>query len=904
MNAARKLFVMLLWILMLLPCEMIFAQIILHVAPDGNDAWSGNLQAPNANRTDGPFASLSGARDAIRKMKAAGQLKAPVRVLLHSGVYYLSETFTLEPQDSGTEQCPITYAAAPGAKPVVSGGRPIAGWHRHSETLWTTELPDVKAGKWNFRQLFVNGERRILARAPNEGYFRVAGNAPSLPDPITGKLTDVSKIAFRYAPTDIKPWLDLRRGNLMIFHNWKSGMLRIDRLDETTRTLFLTKPAQWPFQKRMRYIVENIFETLDAPGEWYLDDSTGILYYYPKPGEDMNTATIVAPVLEKIVEIAGKWEEGKYVEHIRFEGISFQHSNYVLEPEGHWPRQAETPTLPGAAIYARGARWCAIEKCEVAHVGNYAIMFHTGCSHNRIVQNHLHDLAAGGVRIGDYNIPKSDAEATSHNLISNNFIHDGCIMFHGAVGIWVGQSGHNVISHNEVCDLDYSGLSIGWTWGFGKSAAQRNIIEYNHIHHIGRGVLCDLGAIYTLGVSPGTKIHHNLIHHVWDWEEGYGASGIYLDEGSSEILVENNIVYYTTVGGFTLNYGRDNIVRNNIFAFGRDCQLGCGQGKKNGLCFTFERNIIYFKEGLAIRAPGEFNFKFDHNLYWHTAGKPLFLENFTFEQWQAKGLDQHSLVADPRFVNPEAGDFRLLPDSPAFKLGFQPIDISKAGLTGSPEWVNLPKQVKRPPTVIPRPFEFPPEFVDQDFEDVLVGARPLLGNVHEDGSGTVRVVDETAATGKHSLKITDAPDVKAVYDPRISYYPNVKEGIVRLSFDIRPEPGALISIAWRDRSTPFRIGPSLTIDALGNLKARDRKLLTLPLGQWTHMEIVCGLGTKATGSYELTVTLPNQPQQRFEKLPCDPKFTMLQWMGFNSDAREHTVFYLDNIKLEPLTERR
>ncbi len=854
----------------------------LYVAPDGKG---------------GALPTLQAARDAVRQMKAAEGLKEPVRIMLRAGVYYLPDSFTLEPEDSGTEACPVTYAACPNEKVVVSGGVVVGGWQRHDDRLWVTELPEARDEKWPFRQLFVNGERRTLARSPNEGFHRVQGNAPSMKDS-SGKEIDAAKIAFRYKPGDVKPWPDLRDGNIMVFHNWKSAQLRMDRLDEAADTLVLTRPGQWPFVKRERYLIENIFELLDAPGEWWLDVRKGRLFYYPLPGEDMAKAEVIAPRVAQIVVLAGRPEEGKYVEHVRFEGIAFMHSNVILEPEGHWPRQAVV-TIPTATIRAQGARSCAVEGCELAHLGNYAIWFERGCTNNRIVRNHIHELAAGGVRIGEQGIPKSENEATGFNLISNNFIHDAGKIFHGAVGIWVGQSGDNVISHNEICDIDYSGISVGWTWGFGKTVSHRNIIEYNYLHHIGRGMLCDLGAIYTLGVSPGTKVRNNLIHHVWDWEEGYGASGIYLDEGSSQIEVTNNVAYCTTVGGFVINFGRDNVVHNNILAFARDVQHWRGQGK-NGDCFTFERNIVYFNEGKVVRAPGPLNFKFDYNLYWDASGEPLvFLDNKSFEQWQALGMDAHSMVADPKFVNAAAFDFRLHPDSPAFKLGFKPIDVSRAGLEGPPEWRELPRRIQRPPTVIPKLYEPEPQLLDDGFETTPVGSRPQTMNVYEVGDkGTVRVVSETAASGQRSLKFVDSPGVKPAYEPHISFYPYLRSGMARITFALRPEKGAIIGIECRDRSHPYRVGPSLQVGPQGELKARDQRLMDLPLGEWTRFQLDFALGKKASGEYDLVVTPAGQAPARFEKLPCDPKFTALERFGFASLGTDHAVFYLDDMKLE------
>lgn len=872
-----------------------------YVAPHGNDAWSGTTEKPNASRTDGPLATLTGARDAIRKVKGSAGLAEPVTVVVQAGTYRLTEPFVLGPQDSGTAEGPITYAAAPGAKPVISGGCVLTGWKKKSKGLWVAELAEAKGRNWMFRQLWVNGKRATLARSPNEGYFRVVGKAAPIVDPATGKEMDSSKLAFRFKPGDLKQWPDLQDANVTVFFHWETGMLRIKSMDEATSTVTFTGEAmKWPFWGGQRYYVENAIEALDAPGEWYLDCDSGTLYYRPRPGEDLGKAEVVAPRLTQLVRLAGDTELGVPVEHVRFEGLSFQHCDYVLEPEGHCDWQAAC-TVP-AAIQANGASFCALERCEMAHIGPYAAWFQWGCKNNRLVANHIHDLGAGGVKIGEGGIAPTEATDTRGNEVSNNFIHDSGKVYYGAIGVWIGQSSDNIIAHNEICDQNYTAISCGWTWGYGPTKAHRNRIEDNYLHHIGQGKLCDMGAIYTLGTSPGTVIRGNLIHDVWDWEEGYGAGGIYPDEGSSQILIENNVAYNTASGGLTVHYGKNNIVRNNIFALGRDNQVYLGRRDMDSN-LTFERNIVYYVEGALFTR--ESDLAADNNVYWNTKGEPVvFLNGASLKQWQAKGLDVHSVVADPKFLNPRRFDFRLRPDSPALKLGFQPIDISKAGLTGPPELVKLARSIKRPPTVVPRRPQPRPLTLDDGFE--LSPAGVTAENAvtwGETSEARIRVTDETAASGKHSLKFTDAPGLDQTWNPHIWYSPHLLEGIVHCSFDLRVEKGAIVWVEWRDASDPYRVGPSLGVDVEGRLVARDKTLLTLPFGQWVHFEIVCGLGTKTTGTYDVTVTIPGQRPQPYLRLPCDPTCKQLEWLGFVSDANDHAVFYLDNLKLRPKPTR-
>jgi parallel beta-helix repeat protein len=247
------------------------------------------------------------------------------------------------------------------------------------------------------------------------------------------------------------------------------------------------------------------------------------------------------------------------------------------------------------------------------------------------------------------------------------------------VGVWIGQSSGNTVAHNEIADTFYTAISLGWTWGYGPTAARDNLIEFNHLHDIGRGLLSDMGCIYSLGVQPGTIERNNLCHDVSRFQ--YGGWGIYTDEGSSQIVIENNVVYHTQDGGFHQHYGRENIIRNNIFALGKETQVRRSREEPHD-SFTFEHNIVYWKEGMLFGGTWrDVRFHFDYNLYFQAEGQPFQFGNETLEQWQKRGQDLHSLVADPLFVDPEHGDFNLKPGSPAAKIGYQPIDLSHVGRT-------------------------------------------------------------------------------------------------------------------------------------------------------------------------------------------------------------------------------
>ncbi|MBI4559685.1 MAG: right-handed parallel beta-helix repeat-containing protein [Candidatus Hydrogenedentes bacterium] len=678
---------------LLLACLPAFAAetppLSLYVAPTGNDAWSGTLSEPNAAGTDGPCATVTGARDAIRRLKAAGGLDRPVTVILREGTYSVERPIVFGPEDSGTPDQPITYTAADGERAIISGGRRITGWKQEGE-VWTAEIPEVKSGQWNFSGLWANGERRTPARSPNEGYFRIAGKAPQVQDAATGQAVDQSRIAFQYAPGDIQQFRNLEDALVIVYHAWATSAHHIASLDEANRVVTFTGPAAWPFgqwEPNARYYVESIYEGLDAPGEWYLDRKAGVLYYRPLPGEDMNTVEIVAPVTEHLVLFSGDPANGRFVEELHLRNLQFLYTDFLIGPQGLSDGQAAASVT--GVIHAKGARHCSIEGCVIAHVNNYGVWFGSGCQHNRVVQNEIYDLGAGGVRLGEQGNPASENEAAEYNVVDNNFIHHGGRVFQAAVGVWIGRSSYNTVSHNDIFDFFYTGVSVGWSWGYDPSSAHHNIIEFNHIHRIGQGELSDMGGIYTLGVAPGTILRNNLIHDVVSYS--YGGWGIYPDEGSTDLLIENNIVYDTKTNGFHQHYGRENLVRNNIFAFAREPEIHRTR-EENHISLFFWKNIVLTDHGKPLSsafAKGGLHF-FDLNCYWDVKTPEFQFSEKSFDEWKALGQDRHSIIADPLFENAEARDFRLKPDSPALKLGFQPIDPTQPGLYGPEPWVSLP----------------------------------------------------------------------------------------------------------------------------------------------------------------------------------------------------------------------
>ncbi len=619
----------------------------IYVSPRGNDQWSGLLADPTTDGQDGPFARPERAVQVLRAARRTGE---PAEVRLRGGAYYLSEPLVFGPELAGTESAPVRFSAYPGEQPVLSGGSKITNWQvgeHQGRCLWMADLPDVATGGWNFLQLFVNGQRRFRPRLPRTGFHRFAA--------LTGKDSGMNwhqgPDDVQFEPGQIRNWRNIQDVDLVVYQLWFDTHHRIKSIDED------------------RHIVHFQARSLGS-----LKDE---------------------------------------------QNLHFQHAEWL--PPADWTGSIQACfDIPGAIVFSH-AEHCALYGCEVRRIAQYAVQLGAGSHDCRVVACAMSDMGAGGVRVDHEwctNSWATNREVCQPNanskpraaLVSDCVIHDGSVLYPSAIGIWIGNAGHNRILHNHIFNMNYTGISCGWTWGYADTATVGNRIEYNHIHH-------------------------------------------------------------TRHAAYSCHYGRDMLVRNNIFAYsGAPHVLPAGrhEGHRVGV---FEQNIIVFREGrmdgsgYAAQGWPRKICQFSDNLIWSHSkaldlGEPL-------GELQEQGQFLNTVVADPLFLDPDGGDFSLRSDSPALAMGFKPFAPEQAGprrggcRPGS--YRDWPRE-----SVAPRPIVTSRLEIDENHEVRLrmtnlgdaratgrVTLKPLeIGTVTLDGIATVEVAGlAPGATLEHRWRL-------------------------------------------------------------------------------------------------------------------------------------------------------
>ncbi|MGA9042149.1 MAG: right-handed parallel beta-helix repeat-containing protein [Terriglobales bacterium] len=707
-----------------------------YVAHSGSDDNPGTLSSP--------FATLQRAQKAVR---SASRGSAPLKVLVREGTYYLEDPLKFGTEDSGGKDATITYAAYAGENVTLSGGRQLAcNWVSYKGGIMMTRLP----AKLDFTQLFINGKRRIRARYPNydvsepgkSGYLKAAGAIPAdAPSPIPGSNEDMTfsgqaarGIRFDPATFSKKHWAKPAEAEIHIFQAayWGNLQWRIKAVDFESKSIWFGEGGQqigakWSddpgvLNNRSRFFIDNVFEELDSPGEWYLDTQEGILYYYPEPGTDLQSALVEVPIHEHAIRFEGTQENP--VQHIKLEGFRIAHTTSTYLSSYEVPSLSDWAIHRGGAVFAEGTRNCSIEDCWFDAVGGNGIF----------VDNYNRDFIVTGCKftetgdsavcfVGDLAKTTGTQRAFPYECqVTNNLIHDCGFFGKQIAGVYISRAKRITVGHNLIYNMPRAGICIGdSTWG-------GHIIEYNQTHDTVRET-SDHGPFNSWGRDRAWSLAES--HGPYTTERSVDAWDVLVD-AMEVVIIRNNFFNEKSGWGLDLDDGASNYdIYNNISIGGVSMKLREGAYRKihNNIwylskgapCFhvgndlnhdRYFNNITVMSPGntrwpdgwpwwpqmtysvIAPPANGPWFEEINHNCFYTIGGEFQAVvdqlrseagkrnaKKYNLAEWQGLGFDKDSVYGDPLFVDPASNDFRVRPESPALKVGFQNFEMRKWGLT-------------------------------------------------------------------------------------------------------------------------------------------------------------------------------------------------------------------------------
>ncbi len=630
-------------------------------------------------------AEIHAALAEISRIRAAGAGQ-PITIELAAGDYFLPDTIRI-----GEDISAVTIEPAAGGTVRFFGGVRVAGFvpdTYNGVPCLSAPIPQAEDGSClSFSDFYVNGIRADYTRYPEEGYLY-----PLDVENKEGQLFSGSHW-FIAAPRDFPKGMKNPEQVIVSYcHYWIDEHSPIADYDEASGRVTFAYCSRFNIaggkgtSSGLEYYLENVAETFGKPNQWYADE--GRVYYIPRDASiTVDTIDAYIPTVHELFAITGTPE--KPVKNIFIRGISMAvtKGDYGSLGSTSGKREAEqfasdpqAVSNAGGAIRFRYACDCSVENGSLTNYGLHGVSVENGCTGIRIAGMTFRDGGAGGVRMvgGAHGAPACEE---THDCVVEDCVIDHCgRRYFAACGVLMMHTWRCTVAHCDIGHLYYTGVSCGWVWGYAPNNAHDNRITKNHIHHLGMGMLSDMGGVYLLGLQPGTVVSGNVIHDVYS--KNYGGWALYTDEGSSFMTLENNICYNTSDNAYHQHYGSMNTVRNNIFAFADEAIFRVSRPEEH-MCILSENNIYYTKGAPLYRLEqghlDNHTVTARNNLLWDTEGKFEFRAGMTLAEGQTLGFDCDSTVADPKFADPENGDFTLAADSPAYAMGFKKIDISDVG---------------------------------------------------------------------------------------------------------------------------------------------------------------------------------------------------------------------------------
>ncbi|MDP6113954.1 MAG: right-handed parallel beta-helix repeat-containing protein [Planctomycetota bacterium] len=699
----------------------------LFVSMDGSD--------DNPGTEEKPLATLERARGAVRELKATWP--GPVTIHVGKGTYYLLEPLVLTPEDSGSEAGPITYAARPGEKPVLSRGIDLElSWKPFRDGIFMAQTDLSAEALERADQLFINGRREHRARYPNYD--------PANPGK-QGKGFMPLGAQDGFPPTEVEFYTGERGFNparrpahpeeAVLHTRWMLGSLiwQLKGIDYE-RNVFLLDRGGWHWNTRIfeeadtvQYspaYLDNVFEELDVPREWYLDKREGILYYMPVPGEDIHAARVEIPQGRQIVEFSGT--QADPVHHITFSGFEFTHTTTVYLEEWEALSMGDWTLHRSGAVFFDGAEDCAVRNCFFHDTGGNAVFMNDYCLRCEVTGSTFTRTGESAVCLVGTNLKRlgSNRPFPEHCVVHNNHMHHLGEYGMQIAGVFLACCQKNQVSHNEIHHVPRAAICINdATWG-------GHVIEHNKLYEtclesVDHGPFNSWGRTrhwcYNQSHGPDSPSHpagsvtqdalHTTVLRYNYLEDHTVKFGVDMDDGTCNYHVHHNVCIGCPI---KFREGDLRIVENNIII---DSLLGIRfDSLYENAQDRFVRNIVFLRQDMhvgegygvppedarrhfyhAVKNPIESPFmEIDRNLFWSDLGEfralvtdtsdgkrqgeGLDTQVLSLEEWQERGYDLNSVFADPLFADLVGGDYRLHPDSPAHKLGIDDVVLENCGL--------------------------------------------------------------------------------------------------------------------------------------------------------------------------------------------------------------------------------
>lgn len=550
------------------------------ISPKGSDFNDGTRQSPKATLTS----ALRQAREWRRTED--NRIQGGITIYMEGGTYAFHEPVFIRPEDSGTKESPTTIRSVGDEKVILSGGISINGWKKQGK-VWVADVPVFNGRPLDFRQLWVNGKKAVRARDVED--FEKMNRICSVDE--KNEILYVPAVSIRRL-IDNKGNLKAKYAEMVLHQMWCVANLRIRSVEvqgDSAAIRFHQPESRIQFEHpwprpmvttdghNSAFYLTNARELQDVPGEWYHDIDARKVYYYPREGEKMQEAEVIVPAVETLVRVEGTLD--RPVCHIRFEKITFSYTTWMRPSEkGHVPLQAGMyltdgyridPKMqrnylnhpldnqgwlgrPAAAVRVVAARQIDFERCRFEHLGSTGLDYEEAVQGGVVCGCLFRDIAGNGLLVGSFSSaahethlpydPADRREVCTQQQINNCYFTEIGNEDWGCLAIAAGYVGDVNIEHNEISEVPYSGISLGWGWTQTVNCMRNNRVHANLIHHYAKHMY-DVAGIYTLGSQPKSYVTENCVHSIY--KPGYVHDPnhwfyLYTDEGSSFITVRDN----------------------------------------------------------------------------------------------------------------------------------------------------------------------------------------------------------------------------------------------------------------------------------------------------------------------------------------------------------------------------